>query len=44
MVVGISPDADWLTDSGLEIGDGIVCDSRERTSPSNGYTIGEVAQ
>lgn len=42
--IGIVPDVDWLAGSGLELRDGIVCDSGGRTSVANIFTLGDAAQ
>ncbi|HTR69288.1 MAG TPA: FAD-dependent oxidoreductase [Mycobacteriales bacterium] len=42
--IGISPNVDWLTASGVELQDGIVCDSSGRTSVPNIFALGDAAQ
>lgn len=41
--VGVSPATDWLTSSGLEIRDGVVCDETLRAAPRI-YAAGDVAR
>jgi NADPH-dependent 2,4-dienoyl-CoA reductase/sulfur reductase-like enzyme len=41
--VGVTPTTDWLVDSGLELGNGIVCDATLRTSAPGVYAAGDVA-
>jgi len=41
--VGAAPATDWLDGSGLELSDGIVCDSALRAAPGV-YAIGDVAR
>jgi 3-phenylpropionate/trans-cinnamate dioxygenase ferredoxin reductase subunit len=42
--IGIVPDVDWLAESGVELRDGIVCDSSGRTSVPNIFALGDAAQ
>jgi 3-phenylpropionate/trans-cinnamate dioxygenase ferredoxin reductase subunit len=42
--IGIFPDVDWLAKSGVELQDGIVCDSSGRTSAPNIFALGDAAQ
>jgi len=42
--VGILPDVDWLAGSGVELRDGIVCDSSGRTSVPDIFALGDAAQ
>jgi len=42
--IGIIPDVDWLAESGVELQDGIVCDSSGRTSVPNILALGDAAQ
>ncbi|HUA49863.1 MAG TPA: FAD-dependent oxidoreductase [Solirubrobacteraceae bacterium] len=42
--IGISPNVDWLTASGVELQDGIVCDCSGRTSVPNIFALGDAAQ
>lgn len=41
--LGVRPATDWLTGSGVEVTDGIVCDERGRTSVPGVYAAGDVA-
>jgi NAD(P)H-nitrite reductase large subunit len=41
--VGVKPDVDWLADSGIAIGNGIVVDPRMETSVPGIYAAGDVA-
>ncbi|MGH3563823.1 MAG: FAD-dependent oxidoreductase, partial [Mycobacterium sp.] len=45
VVVGIGsrPATEWLTGSGIEVEDGIVCDATGRTSAPNVWALGDVA-
>ena len=43
VAMGSLPATDWLTGSGLQIADGVVCDSRLRAAP-NIYAVGDVAR
>lgn len=42
--IGIFPSVDWLAESGVELQDGIVCDSSGRTSVPNVFALGDAAQ
>jgi len=42
--IGISPNVEWLTASGVELQDGIVCDCSGRTSVPNIFALGDAAQ
>jgi len=42
--IGIVPDTEWLDGSGVELGDGIVCDDAGRTSVPGVYALGDAAQ
>lgn len=41
--VGSLPVTDWLADSGIELGNGVLCDAVGRTSVENVWAIGDVA-
>ena len=41
--IGVEPVTDWLRGSGIEVGNGIVCDSRCRTSVPGIVAAGDVA-
>jgi 3-phenylpropionate/trans-cinnamate dioxygenase ferredoxin reductase component len=41
--IGVSPSTAWLADSGLELRDGVVCDSRCRAAPGI-VAVGDVAR
>jgi 3-phenylpropionate/trans-cinnamate dioxygenase ferredoxin reductase subunit len=45
VVVGIGavPEVGWLTGSGIEVGDGVLCDERGRTSVADVWAVGDVA-
>jgi NADPH-dependent 2,4-dienoyl-CoA reductase/sulfur reductase-like enzyme len=43
VAVGARPTTDWLTDSGLELNDGVVCDEFCRAAPGI-YAVGDVAR
>lgn len=45
VVVGIGsrPSTDWLKDSGVKLGDGVLCDMQGRTSAPHVWAIGDVA-
>lgn len=43
LAVGVTPNTQWLRDSGLLIHNGVVCDESGRTSAQNVYAIGDVA-
>jgi len=42
--IGIIPEVDWLVESGIELRDGIVCDSTGQTSAPNVFALGDAAQ
>ena len=42
--IGVSPVTGWLTDSGLELSDGIVCDATLNAGPVGVYAAGDVAR
>lgn len=41
--VGVTPDTEWLTGSGLVLADGVVCDGRGRAAEGV-YAVGDVAR
>jgi NADPH-dependent 2,4-dienoyl-CoA reductase/sulfur reductase-like enzyme len=41
--IGVSPNVGWLVDSGLPIGDGVVCDATLRAGHPNIFACGDVA-
>jgi NADPH-dependent 2,4-dienoyl-CoA reductase/sulfur reductase-like enzyme len=41
--VGVSPAVEWLASSGLELGDGVLCDATLRTSAPDVYAAGDIA-
>ena len=41
--LGSLPNVEWLAGSGVEVGDGVVCDARGRTSSPGVFTAGDVA-
>ena len=41
--VGVRPNVEWLTDSGLSVGDGVICDQYCRAAPGV-YAAGDVAR
>jgi NADPH-dependent 2,4-dienoyl-CoA reductase/sulfur reductase-like enzyme len=43
VAIGATPATDWLTDSGLELDNGVVCDSRCRAEEGI-YAVGDVAR
>ncbi|MFE7933792.1 NAD(P)/FAD-dependent oxidoreductase [Streptomyces sp. NPDC057456] len=43
VAIGASPATEWLTDSGLELDNGVVCDSRCRAEEGI-YAVGDVAR
>lgn len=43
VAIGSTPATDWLTDSGLELDDGVVCDATCRAAPGI-YAAGDVAR
>ncbi|MGW2233844.1 NAD(P)/FAD-dependent oxidoreductase [Streptomyces sp. NPDC001759] len=44
VAIGSVPATDWLRDSGLELDDGVLCDSRCRTSAAGVYAVGDTAR
>jgi NADPH-dependent 2,4-dienoyl-CoA reductase/sulfur reductase-like enzyme len=42
--VGAVPNTEWLAGSGVEVDDGVVCDSRGRTSVPDVYAAGDVGR
>jgi len=42
--IGIDPEVEWLSGSGVELRDGIVCDSSGRTSVGDIFALGDAAQ
>ena len=44
VATGIKPNLDWLRDSGLDVGQGLLVDERLRTSDSAIYAAGDVAE
>jgi 3-phenylpropionate/trans-cinnamate dioxygenase ferredoxin reductase subunit len=42
--IGVRPSTGWLAGSGLELGDGVVCDSRCRTAAPGVTAAGDVAR
>jgi len=42
--LGVTPELDWLSGSGIQVDDGVVCDSRGRTSAADVYAVGDVAR
>ncbi|MCX2730205.1 FAD-dependent oxidoreductase [Saccharopolyspora sp. NFXS83] len=43
VAIGAVPETEWLAGSGLELDDGVVCDSRCRAAPGV-YAVGDVAR
>lgn len=43
VAIGARPGTDWLTGSGLELGDGVVCDSHGRSSADGIVAVGDCA-
>jgi 3-phenylpropionate/trans-cinnamate dioxygenase ferredoxin reductase subunit len=41
--VGSAPATGWLADSGIALGDGVLCDEQGRTSDPNVWALGDVA-
>lgn len=41
--LGVSPQLDWLAGSGIELADGIVCDTGGRTSCADIWAVGDAA-
>ena len=44
LALGVVPDLDWLTGSGVQLEDGVVCDAGGRTSAPDVYAVGDVAR
>ena len=44
VALGVTPDVDWLADSGLEVAGGVRCDASGQTSVPGVYAVGDVAQ
>lgn len=44
VAVGVRPSIDWLAGSGLELGDGVLCDERCRCSVADVVAAGDVAR
>jgi NADPH-dependent 2,4-dienoyl-CoA reductase/sulfur reductase-like enzyme len=42
--VGVAPATEWLTDSGLELRDGVVCDATLAAGPPAVYAAGDLAR
>jgi NADPH-dependent 2,4-dienoyl-CoA reductase/sulfur reductase-like enzyme len=42
--IGVMPATDWLDTSGLELGDGVVCDATLRAGPPGVYAAGDLAR
>ncbi|CAN5476364.1 FAD-dependent oxidoreductase [soil metagenome] len=42
--VGVAPAIQWLADSGLQLGDGVICDATLQTSASGIYAAGDCAR
>jgi len=42
--VGVVPETDWLEGSGVEVGDGVVCDARCATAVPGVYAAGDVVR
>ncbi len=42
--IGVAPNTDWLLGSGVEVGNGVVCDARCRTSVPGIVAVGDVAE
>ncbi len=42
--LGAAPTTGWLTDSGLDISDGVLCDSSGKTAVADVYALGDVAR
>ncbi|MEV1025216.1 FAD-dependent oxidoreductase [Streptomyces sp. NPDC050264] len=43
IAIGATPDTDWLAESGLRLGDGVVCDAHCRAAEGV-YAVGDVAR
>lgn len=41
--IGSKPATDWLTDTGIEVDNGVICDEAGRTSAPNVWALGDVA-
>ncbi|MCV7423104.1 NAD(P)/FAD-dependent oxidoreductase [Mycobacterium yunnanensis] len=41
--IGSTPSVEWLRDSGVDVDDGVVCDSAGRTNTPNVWALGDVA-
>lgn len=44
LTIGSTPNTEWLESSGLELADGVVCDSQGRTSDPLVWAVGDVAR
>lgn len=42
--IGVRPNTEWLSDSGIELGDGVLCDAGCRTSLPSVVAVGDVAR
>ncbi|MGN6473573.1 MAG: NAD(P)/FAD-dependent oxidoreductase [Mycobacteriales bacterium] len=42
--IGVTPNTEWLADSGLQIGDGVVCDDKLCTGVPGIYAAGDIAR
>ena len=42
--LGVTPELDWLSGSGIQVDDGVVCDGRGRTTAADVYAVGDVAR
>lgn len=42
--IGVVPDTDWLADSTVPIGDGVLCDAEGRTTAEGIFAVGDVAR
>jgi 3-phenylpropionate/trans-cinnamate dioxygenase ferredoxin reductase subunit len=43
VALGVRPETAWLAESGIELGDGVVCDTFGRTSAPGVFSVGDVA-
>jgi 3-phenylpropionate/trans-cinnamate dioxygenase ferredoxin reductase component len=43
IALGVTPDIAWLRDSGIHLGDGVLCDASGRTSVPDVFAVGDVA-
>jgi len=43
VALGVEPETRWLTSSGIELGDGVLCDTFGRTSLPGVWAVGDVA-